>query len=626
MRFLPFRACAGLVTALSLVAQGQAATDSAYAVQASAIAQSSPAQITLSWTPGPGAATGYALSRKDPNAAAWTPLINLTGGITHYTDTTVSPGRVYEYQIVRQSANFTGYGYVAAGIDVPAPDSRGRLILVVDSSIAGALGGDIDRLVSDLTGDGWTVARHDVGRGDAPPTVRDVIRNAYSEDRANTRAVLLVGHVPVAKSGPLNIDGHGDRLLPTDAYYGDMDGAWADLNGDGGFDQQVIPSDIELAVGRIDFADMPSFGNEVDLLRRYLSKDHDFRHAIRRVSYRALVGDRFGDFDGEAFGASGFRNFAALVGPDRVVAANVEDNAPAGERWISRLTAGDWLWVYGGGGGGDTTISGLGLRGEFNDVASTDLVNGSARGTFYLLFGSWLEDWSQPDNIMRAALAAPDYGLTAAWSGRPHLVFHRMAMGETTGDAIRLSQNNATLYSNQVNQATRGVHIALLGDPTLHMQVVAPPTDLRVGGSGGPPALSWTASPEADAGYQVYRANSDAGPFTRVNSAAVTGTSFTDTSAPAGNFTYLVRALHRETSGGGTYFNLSQGIFAQATVTNANPTPSPPTGNPSPPSGGSTGSGSGGGGAVSPAMLTALAVLALIARRRRARRDLKLET
>ncbi len=587
-----------------------AATDTAYAVQASATVQASPPQITLNWTPGPGAATGYALSRKEAAAGSWTPLINLTGGITTYTDTTLSTGRMYEYQIVRQSADATGYGYVAAGIDVPVPDARGRLILVIDNSIAGAIAGDIDQLVRDLTGDGWTVTRREVGRGDSPVSVREVIRNAWNEDRANTRAELLLGHVPVARSGLLNIDGHAARPLAADAYYGDVDGAWTDANGDGIFDQDFIPSDVDLAVGRVDFADMGSFGNETDLLRRYLAKDHDFRHALRRVNFRALVGDRPGDFDGEAFGASGYRNFAALLGPGRITAANVEDNSPAAERWISLLSAQDWLWVYGAGGGDVTAISGLGFRGQYNDVTSTDLVERPARGTFYLLFGSWLMDWSQPDNIMRAALAAPGYGLTAAWAGRPHLFFHRMALGETVGDAMRLSQNNTTLYTNAVNQGSRGIHLALLGDPTLHMQVVAPPADLRVAPGGASPGLTWTASPDAPLGYHVYRATSDTGPFTRVNSTAVTGTAFTDSTAPAGTFTYMVRAVRRETSGGGTYLNLSQGIFAQAIVTNPNPNP-PPATNPSPGSsgGGATGSAGGGGGAVSWWMLSALAVL-----------------
>lgn len=602
--------------ALGLAPIAVAKAQTAYAVQASAAAQSSPAQITLSWLPGPSPSNGYALSRKEVGATAWTPLINLVGSATGYVDTNVSTGRVYEYQIARQASGLTGYGYVTAGIDVAPVDSRGKLILVIDSSIAGALTAEIVRLIRDLVGDGWTVARRDVGRGDAPASVRDVIRAAYNEDRANTRAVFLLGRVPVVRSGNLNVDGHGGRPLPADVFYGDVDGTWTDANGDGVFDQNQIPSDVDLMVGRVDFADMPGaqaatpFPGETDLLRRYLNKNHDFRHGIRRVTARALIGDRSGDFGGEAFAAVAFRTFPALLGPDRMTVANAEDVSPAAERWISRLTAGDWLWVYGTGAGDVSIISGLGLRGQSAEVWSADLVDQRARGTFYLLFGSWLVDWSRPDNIMRAALAAPDYGLTAAWAGRPHLFFQHMAMGEPVGFGIRLSQNNTSLYTNAVNRETRGIHIALMGDPTLRMQVVAPPSGLQVAAGGGSPALSWSASSEADAGYHVYRATSDAGPFTRVTASPVTTRTFTDSSATAGTFTYMVRAVRREVSGGGTYFNQSQGIFAQATVTNPTPNPSAP----SPANNGGGGSsggtaGGGGGGAPSPAMLIALALL-----------------
>lgn len=608
-----------LVPACLLATRVGAATDTAYAVQASATVQSSPAQITLSWTPGPGSSNGYAISRKDPTATSWSPLINVVGSVNRYTDTNVAAGRVYEYQIVRQAPGLTGYGYLAAGIDVPPVDARGRVVLVVDNSIAGAIAAEIDRWIRDVVAEGWTVTRRDVGRLDSPSLVREAIRSAYNEDRAGTRAVFLLGHVPVALSGNQNVDGHQARPLPADSFYGDMDGTWSDANADGIFDPNTIPSDIELMVGRVDFADMSgstvnaSFPGETDLLKRYLQKNHDFRTGARRVSARALIGDRAGDAGGEAFGAAGFRTFSALLGPARITAANTEDNAPASERWINRLTAQDWLLVQGTGGGDDFSISGLGTRGQYFDAWSSDLVNLRARGTFYLFSGSWFLDWSQPDNLMRAALAAPDYGLAAAWTGRPHVFLHSMAMGEPIGHGIRLSQNNSNLYGNQVNRSARGIHVSLLGDPTLRLHVVAPPSALSDAPDGGAPSLTWTASADATAGYHVYRGNSESGPFTRVTSTPVTGTAYVDLSAPAGTFTYAVRGVRRETSGGGTYFNLSPSTYASVTVT------TPATGGPSQPGttptpGGSSGSsgGSGGGGAPSAWFVSALAALAMM--------------
>jgi hypothetical protein len=613
--------------ALGLLASGPTARGTAYAVEASATTSTSPAQVTLSWTAGSAPANGYAVSRKDPGATSWTPLVNLVGSALGYTDTNVTAGRVYEYQIVRQTANFTGHGYVAAGIDAPAPDSRGRIILVIERSIIPALTSEISRLARDLAGDGWTPVSREVGREDSPASVRDAIRSAANEDRANTRAVLLLGRVPVARAGNLNVDGHGGRPLPADVFYGDLDGNWPDTNGDGVLDPGTLPSDVDLMVGRVDFADMASFGSETDLLRRYLDKNHAYRHGLRRVAARALIGDRLGDFSGDSFSAAGFRNFSALLGPNRITTAAVEDNSPVGDRWITKLAGGDWLLVYGGGGGSSTTVSGLGTHGIYSDLHAADFVERRARGQFYLLFGSWFVEWNQPDNLLRAALATPDLGLTALWAGRPQVFLHHMAVGEPIGHGVRLSQNNSSLYASHVNRHTRGIHLALLGDPTLRLQVVAPPSGLQIGPGGGSPTLTWTSSPEATEGYHVYRGSGEAGPFARVTVSPVPGATFTDYTAPVGTHIYQVRAVRRESSGGGTYFNTSQGVFATATVTNPTPVPNSPA-----PGGGTSGGGSGqtpatgggasgtssagGGGAHSPGMLAVLMLLVALRRRK----------
>jgi hypothetical protein len=138
-----------------------------------------------------------------------------------------------------------------------------------------------------------------------------------------------------------------------------------------------------------------------------------------------------------------------------------------------------------------------------------------------------------------------------------------MALGETLGYCAQLTQNNTTLYRNQLNAFTRGIHIALQGDPTLRLHPVLPPSQLQGAVSAGRATLTWQASAEASLGYHVYRASNAAGPFTRLTSSPITATSFVDASAPAGA-TYLVRACKLETSSSGSYENASQGIFWSA--------------------------------------------------------------
>src|SRR5437870_2373662 len=124
-----------------------------------------------------------------------------------------------------------------------------------------------------------------VARDENPINVKALIQSDYAADPANVKAVFLFGHVPVVRSGNLDVDGHQPRPMPADVFYGDMDGDWTDSDGDGVFDQNTIPTDVELEVGRVDFADLPgrltwngpaTFPGELELLRQYLNKDHSF--------------------------------------------------------------------------------------------------------------------------------------------------------------------------------------------------------------------------------------------------------------------------------------------------------------------------------------------------------------
>lgn len=537
-----------------------------FAVQLSANVQTSPARIELNWATDPFPISGYSVQRKSPSATTWSEAAALPGHATNFVDENVSTGESYEYQVIKYGTGYTGYGYIAVGVQAPLVDQRGRVILLVDDTLAEPLAPEIERLLLDLAGDGWTAVRKEVRRDMTPAEVRGLIQNEYRSDPEQTRAVFLFGHIPVVRSGNLNVDGHGARPMPADVFYGEMDGVWMDTNRDGIYDQNTLPSSVELQVGRVDFADIPGaaspvpYPSEVKLMKRYLDKDHLFRHAAVRPSHRALVGDASGNAGGQAYAASGYRNFAALVGMENIVAANTAVEARAAERWITRLSSDDYLWAWASGAGSDTSIGGAGTHPPYSDVWASDLLQLKAKGTFYMMMGSWLADWSKPDNIMRTALAAPDYGLTASWSGRPHHFYHHMGIGETIGYGIRVSQNNSGLYQNQVQRQLRGIHIALLGDPTLRLHQLAPPRDLQVQPAAGAVTLQWKPSPDRVSGYHVYRGTGPYGPFTRITSEIVGDTRFTDTQPDPGQTNYQVKAVALQSGPSGSYVNASQGI------------------------------------------------------------------
>ncbi|MDB6130698.1 MAG: hypothetical protein JWM04_1805, partial [Verrucomicrobiales bacterium] len=471
-----------LLVAFSLSARAE--TDPKwYAVQVSVTVDVPAGKATLTWPQDPNG-TSYSISKKSPQGSSWSEIANLPGDSTSFVDSGLGVGGSYEYQLRKStSVGYVGYGYVIAGLNAPPIESRGKIVLLVDQTFTTSLATELQRLSQDLAGDGWVVIRHDVSRNDSVPNIKQIIKNDYSADPGNVRSLFLFGHIPVPYSGDFNPDGHPDHrgAWPADSYYGDMHGNWTDSSvndtganydrnknvpGDGKFDQSDLPSDVDLEVGRVDLYNMTCFANkvpsksELDLLRQYLNKDHNFRQGLVQVQRRGLVCDNFGERSGEAFAASGWRNFSAFFGAENTVAV------PYGQ-YFSTLGSQSFLWSYGTGGGSYYTCNGVGSS---DDFAITDV-----QSVFTMFVGSYFGDWDNESNFLRAPLGSASYTLTSSWSGRPHWFYHAMGQGATIGYCTKLSQNNAPggVYSAQ-NQGTRQVHSALMGDPTLRMHPVIP--------------------------------------------------------------------------------------------------------------------------------------------------------
>ena len=343
-------------------------------------------KFTISW-PRDDRATGYQVNRRDAGASSWGTAATLPATASSYTDSTLTVGQLYEFRVRKNltiGTAISAWGYVYGGIDVKHPTVQGTVLLVIDDMYAADLSAELGRLEADLLNEGWQVYRIDVKRNETPLQVKEAILEAYAQDPENTKAVFLFGHVPVPYSGLYVVpDGHPDHMgaWPADVYYGEVDGEWTDdynqsdveINGvpidtnsirpanrnsagDGKFDQITIPDNMDLMVGRVDFADMPAFAkSEKELLRQYLDKDHAYRVGQMTAPTRALIDDNFGYRNTEAFAASAWRNFPQLVGSDSI---KVED-------WFTVLETQPYLWAYGCGGGNNQGADGVGSTSNF---------------------------------------------------------------------------------------------------------------------------------------------------------------------------------------------------------------------------------------------------------------------
>src|SRR6185437_3310124 len=428
-----------------------------YAVRVSATVQKSPASITLHWPKDSSVVTSFLIYRKLKTDATFTTLkTTLPGTDTIYTDNNVTVGTYYEYELVKIISNnsYYGFGYIASGIEVPVTEARGKLILLYDQAFVPNLQPEITRLVLDMTEDGWTVISHGVSVSDKVTAIHSIIESDYNEDPTNVKAVFLLGHIPVPYSGgdpgfgldP--IDGHKPQhegAWPADIYYGVMNATWTDNSvtdtvgdypaqhnklSDGKFDQDVIPASASLGVGRVDMYNLPAFAplTETDLIRRYLDKDHRWRIGKVPVQQRGFVKDYFGITGGEAFAASGYKNFAPMFG-----ANNVTDTGT----WEKVLSKNSFLCSYGSGAGNITSASNISNTSSF--------VSDSLQTVFVSLFGSWFGDWNTTDNYLRAPLASKGPILTDCWNGRPQWQFHHMAMGDNIGYSALINFNQ---YAN----------------------------------------------------------------------------------------------------------------------------------------------------------------------------------
>lgn len=540
-----------------------------YGVQVWAEVQANPPRIKVIWTSAGQPATGYTIYRKLKSEQSWGIALGAFSDTTFsYTDNNVLVGEEYEYRIVRSGPSYTGYGYINSGIEIPAKNILGKIVLVIDTTHLNALSMEIDRLEQDMNAEGWQVIRVVVSPNDAVGLVKSKIKAHYLADTAGVRSVFLLGHVPVPYSGNLAPDGHipdHQGAWPADVYYGDMDTIWRDsfisstvasqtrhhnIPGDGKFDESLLSSDVELEVGRVDFYNMPAFGiSETEMLRRYLDKNHAYRTRQFQPLYRCLIDDNFQGFNGEAFGASAWKNFAPLLGTDSIYSSI--DYFPS-------LRSDSYIWSYGCGGGSYTSCGGVGN--------TTNFVNDSVQGIFTMLFGSYFGDWDSQNNLLRAAIGSGTM-LASFWSGIPHAQFHHMGLGETIGYGVRLTQNNSSTYFG--NYGYRFVHIALMGDPTLRMYIIDPPKNLSIATSSEGASLSWTASNDPVLGYNVYRKDS-VSDWVKVNMQPITTNAYFDSCLVAGSYQYLVKAIRLEVTPSGSFYNLSPGIFGSAIISDEN--------------------------------------------------------
>ncbi len=488
-------------------------------------------------------------------------------------------GGQFEYQVGKGRVSVTlGESHV--------PHLRGRVLVVVDEDVEGDLEAELERLEEDLVGDGWWVERTRAPRHDDRRRSRyrkqirelkSTIRTFQERARLSFNVVILVGNVPIPYSGFRAEDGHvkeGDDhrgAWPCDAYYGDLDEVWTDSRvnhinrtnrknsnrpGDGRFDQDYLPSSLELAVSRIDFSNLPALTGEslpdrpvrsreieVGLLRRYLDKNHAYRMGKLRFDSRAVFQSYLPSRLWQNMDENAFRNASALYG--------LEKGAISEEDCFLISKPVEWAFLAGFGG-----RSSLGSGRYQTTFLNQDIFGPQA--AFLMLYSSWSGDWNLRDSFTKATLTKPSTGLAVMSSIHGQWQLSSLALGEPL----------ATAYFETANEVTRGKKVArsisILGDATLRMYIVPPVQDLSGKLISGRVRLSWRTfeSGLSTDGVYVYRSKEKAGPYRLISGPLpLDATDFTDAESPENETHYMVRQTVGVDSPAGRHKELSQGKF-----------------------------------------------------------------
>ena len=480
----------------------------------------------------------------------WQTIGPALGPVMRFIDKTVKPGVAYEYQVTRTARDFTDVGYWLTGIELPAQERRGKVYVLVDDTLAEDLAPRLERFVRDLRGDGWQVFRKRVPRGkDRAPVdnlkialaTKQWLNAHYLDDPSGQHAVVLLGHIPIIKTGQAAPDGHTPEPHASDLFYADMNGRWTATPAGQLLDNQVPGNFIEMQIGRIDFSPVSDGKREreLQLLNAYFDKNHHWR--------TGLLGDLR-----EAYGQTGYLRVERagldnIAGPKAVTIGGHHD---AGETkpWLWGVDFGDWN-------GG---------------VYAQKYAN---KAVFAINFGSGKQKFDQRFNPMTALLAQPWYPLAVGWGARPAWRLHHMALGDTIGQTHLRTVNNGMAerpYRESMDYLPTGeylfrnpVWVNLLGDPTLRAFPLAPPHKLLAQATAQTVKLTWKASSDPDTqGYRVFRASAEDDSFTPLDGGKlITKLEFTD-SAPEQNAHYMVRAYGLKQVYAGSFYTFSQGVFA----------------------------------------------------------------
>jgi len=504
------------------------------------------------------------IKKKPVESSSWFEVDTLPEGKSVFYDT-IKRNQLIEYGFAYEEDTLNCYGYYACGEKTEVETNNGNVLILVDSTVFENIQHEINTFVDDLENDGWTSAVRLVPRSEVfnPTEVRKVKRvvNSYKRKWGDKfKVLLLIGRVPVPYTGNYTFDGHSnhigafpsdlvyvvdDSLLTDDGEYNisaDREENW-NVPFDQKFDQTSVPGTVSIAVGRIDFFNLKDFQeSEVELLKRYFQKNHLFRCGKTEQNLNSLIDDGFGTQSNEIFASNAWMNFLAL-----------SDTITEG-KFFENVSRDYFRFAYACNSGSYTSV--------WSAINSEQCATSSIKSTFVFLFGSYFWDWDSERNLLRSALASSPNTLITAWTGRPFWHLHHFAFGFPFSYSLLKTTNNLNLYKSTGKFGYKGMHIEIMGDPTLKIKYPEPVDSFAVFFvAPNLVKLAWEIKDTISiVGFQLMKKNlDDDRVFTTTILPSYLNT-YIDTLQSTGKYQFQIKALYRQRNKLGSFINSSLGV------------------------------------------------------------------
>jgi hypothetical protein len=150
-----------------------------------AVVASDPPTVTLRWFELSGKPAP--VRRRALTSTNWVVLTNVSRSLSFVDRSpTLELGETYEYEVGSRSAIVSLHGRPV--------EHRGRVLVLVEESVARPLSAELEQLRADLVGDGWSVQRQEVPRHDDNAWTKKAINPRYLADVRRVKSLIQAAY------------------------------------------------------------------------------------------------------------------------------------------------------------------------------------------------------------------------------------------------------------------------------------------------------------------------------------------------------------------------------------------------------------------------------------------------